>query len=106
MIFLPVNLSSSIFGMNVTVINSETTPIAAFIVTAIVLFVSSLCIWAGSSILLRYQKLAQHNNPDLGIYYRERQSQLIRMAIISWWKRENPLNTLNPTSIHESDKLG
>lgn len=66
MIFLPVSLASSIFGMNVTLINGETTPFYAFVVTAVALFVGALLIWAASSVLLRYQKLDRAMQKQLG----------------------------------------
>ncbi|KAK7182265.1 hypothetical protein PSPO01_11738 [Paraphaeosphaeria sporulosa] len=109
MIFLPVSLASSIFGMNVKNISSDTTPFYAFFVTAIALFIGALIIWAGSSITVRYNKVhyakvkALDDSKNNGKWWSDTRNALLihlpwhlrlRAAMTSWWLQEDAMRTL------------
>ncbi|KAF2106151.1 hypothetical protein BDV96DRAFT_591526 [Lophiotrema nucula] len=55
-IFIPISLSSSIFGMNVKQINSSGHSIVAFVITTIVIIVVSLLLWAVSAAIASYRR--------------------------------------------------
>ncbi|KAK3305868.1 uncharacterized protein B0T15DRAFT_494004 [Chaetomium strumarium] len=54
-IFLPVSLASSIYGMNVQQINASGLDIRAFVITAIVLLLVTVLLWAGASAVVAYR---------------------------------------------------
>jgi hypothetical protein len=83
-IFLPMNLASSTFGMNVKSISGDRTPLYAFFVTAVALMIGALCIWVGGSIFMRYHKLNRdlqeklHNCRPEEIYGRSKRTYLFQ----------------------------
>ena len=118
MIFLPISLASSIFGMNVTIIDSERTPFYAFVMTAVGLFIGALLIWAGSSIFVRYQKLDQASNKLRDKLKKptpaeERKMLQIagtrksrfRAATISWWTQRDATEVLYEMGARQREKL-
>lgn len=83
--------------MNVTAVSSDRTPLYAFFITAIALIVGVLCIWAGSSIFMRYHKLRQDLHQKLNYGQSQKLhfdaimwSRQVRAATISLWTRQDP----------------
>ncbi|MCJ1388427.1 hypothetical protein MMC18_001274 [Xylographa bjoerkii] len=55
-IFIPISLATSVFGMNVQEINQSGTSIWAFVVTAVVLTIVTICFWGITNLLVRWRK--------------------------------------------------
>jgi hypothetical protein len=55
-IYLPASFAAAIFGMNVQEINETGRGITTFVVTAVVLLVTTLLVWALSVRIARYRK--------------------------------------------------